>query len=87
VAGLGSGPPVVDPAAGRVTLPVANAPGILPELAARLSAADLRFAELALRRPTLDEVFLTLTGQPAAGTAHAAHNHRDPSTEAGAASR
>jgi ABC-type multidrug transport system ATPase subunit len=87
VAGLGSGPPVVDPAAGRVTLPVANAPGILPELAARLSAADLRFAELALRRPTLDEVFLTLTGQPAADTAHAAHNHRDPSTEAGAASR
>jgi ABC-2 type transport system ATP-binding protein len=87
LAGLGCGPPTVDIAASRVILPVANGPGILPELAARLAAAGLQIADLALRRPTLDEVFLTLTGQPGPGRAHAAHNHRDPSTEAGVLSR
>jgi len=87
LAGLGCGPPAVDMAAGRVILPVADGPGILPELAARLAAADLRVADLAVRRPTLDEVFLTLTGQPGPGTAAAACNHRDPSTQAGVLSR
>jgi ABC-2 type transport system ATP-binding protein len=87
LAGLGCGPPAVDMAAGRVILPVADGPGILPELAARLAAADLRVADLAVRRPTLDEVFLTLTGQPGPGTAAAACNHCDPSTQAGVLSR
>jgi ABC-2 type transport system ATP-binding protein len=87
LAGLGCGPPAVDIAASRVILPVANGPGLLPELAARLAGAGLQIADLALRRPTLDEVFLTLTGQPGPGTAHAAHNHRDPSTQAGVLSR
>ena len=87
LAGLGCGPPTVDIAASRVILPVANGPSILPELAARLAAAGLQIADLALRRPTLDEVFLTLTGQPGPGKARAAHNHRDPSTEAGVLSR
>jgi len=44
-------------------IPVADGPGVLPEVAARLAAADLRVSDLALRRPTLDDVFLTLTGQ------------------------
>jgi ABC-2 type transport system ATP-binding protein len=87
LAGLGCGPPAVDIAASRVILPVANGAGILPELAARLAASGLQIADLALRRPTLDEVFLTLTGQPGPGTAHTAHNHRDLSTEAGVLSR
>jgi daunorubicin resistance ABC transporter ATP-binding subunit len=67
--GLGSGPPQVDGEAARVVVPVANGPSILPALAARLAANDLRVADLALRRPTLDDVFLTLTGTPlGAGT-------------------
>jgi hypothetical protein len=44
-------------------VPVADGPGILPDVAARLAAAGLRVSDLALRRPTLDDVFLTLTGQ------------------------
>jgi ABC-2 type transport system ATP-binding protein len=64
LAGLGSGPPVVDTEAARVVVPVANGPGILPELASRLAANHLEVADLALRRPTLDDVFLTLTDQP-----------------------
>jgi len=64
VAGLGSGPPVIAVEAGRVTLPVTDGPGTLLAVAARLAAAGLGVSDLALRRPTLDDVFLTLTGQP-----------------------
>ncbi|MDP9401443.1 MAG: hypothetical protein M3P39_10980 [Actinomycetota bacterium] len=36
------------------------------ELAAALVAERVVFEELGLRRPTLDDAFLTLTGRPAA---------------------
>jgi ABC-2 type transport system ATP-binding protein len=68
LAGLGSGPPTVDPVAGRVVLPVDDGPALLAEVAARLAASGLRVADLALRRPTLDDVFLALTGQAGRGT-------------------
>ena len=61
---LGTGEPAVDAAAGRVVLPVADGPGILPEVAARLAAAGVQVSGLALRRPTLEEAFLGLTGRP-----------------------
>jgi daunorubicin resistance ABC transporter ATP-binding subunit len=63
MAGLGTGEPRVDGEVGTVVIPVADGPGVLPEVAARLAAAGLGVADLALRRPTLDDVFLTLTGQ------------------------
>jgi hypothetical protein len=44
----------------------------LPEVATRLAASGLRVADLALRRPTLDDVFLALTGQPVGSAGHAA---------------
>ena len=66
MASLGSAPPTVDIESGRVVVPVADGPGILPDVAARLAASGLRISDLALRRPTLDDVFLTLTGQPTA---------------------
>jgi len=69
LAGLGTGEPTVDSAAGRVVVPVAGGAAILPEVAARLAASGLTVSELALRRPTLQEAFLTLTGEPAAGPA------------------
>jgi daunorubicin resistance ABC transporter ATP-binding subunit len=62
--GLGSASPTIDTDSGRVIVPVTDGPGILPEVAARLAAGGLRISDLALRRPTLDDVFLTLTGQP-----------------------
>lgn len=65
LAGLGTAPPTVDTDTGRVTLPVADGPAVLPDVAARLSTAGLRVADLTLRRPTLDDVFLALTSQPA----------------------
>jgi ABC-2 type transport system ATP-binding protein len=65
--GLGSGRPAVDARAGRVVLAVNNGPEVLAELARRLTASGLRVADLALRRPSLEDVFLTLTGRPSAG--------------------
>jgi ABC-2 type transport system ATP-binding protein len=62
LAGLGSGPPQVDAEGARVIVPVANGASILAELGDRLAANHLRVADLALRRPSLDDVFLTLTG-------------------------
>jgi ABC-2 type transport system ATP-binding protein len=63
LAAVGSGPPAVDATAGRVVLPVGDGPAVLAEVAARLAAAGLRIADLTLRRPTLDDVFLALTGE------------------------
>jgi ABC-2 type transport system ATP-binding protein len=34
-------------------------------MTARLSAANIELADIALRRPSLDDVFLSLTGAPA----------------------
>jgi ABC-2 type transport system ATP-binding protein len=81
--GLGSGPPSVDRVAGRVVLPVDDGPALLAEVAARLAASGLRVADLALRRPTLDDVFLALTGQRGSGTTHAGDVERDPQAEGG----
>ena len=75
---LGSGEPAVDAAAGRVVLPVADAPAILPQAAARLAAAGLQVSGLALRRPTLEEAFLALTGHPSGRTRPAPHDAGGP---------
>jgi len=63
-----------DLSAGRVTVPVTGA-AALPEIVRRLDAAGVQLAEFALRKPSLDEVFLALTGhlaerQPGSATAH-----------------
>jgi daunorubicin resistance ABC transporter ATP-binding subunit len=71
LAGLGTGPPMVDVAAGRVVLAVADGPALLAELATRLAASGLRVADLALRRPSLEDVFLTLTSHPGSETTEA----------------
>jgi len=62
VADLGSSRPQVDTQAGQVTVPIADGVAVLPEAVRRLDAAGLALSDLALRRPTLDDVFLTLTG-------------------------
>jgi ABC-2 type transport system ATP-binding protein len=63
VAGLGTGDPTPDPDTGRVVLPVHDGPQLLAEVAAALAAMGVGVAGVAIRRPSLDEVFLTLTGQ------------------------
>jgi hypothetical protein len=65
VAGLGTGDPVIDADDSSVVLPVTDGPTTLPDLAARLASTGTRITDLAVRRPSLDDVFLALTGQAA----------------------
>ena len=65
VISLSSGDPHVDPGTRRITIPVTDGQSLLAEAVRRLDAAGVHVAELALRRPTLDEVFLSLTGHAA----------------------
>jgi ABC-2 type transport system ATP-binding protein len=49
--------------AGKVTVRVNNGAAVLADTIRLLDAANLGIADLALRKPTLDDVFLTLTGR------------------------
>ncbi len=62
----------VDPGrdARRLTLPVADGAGALMAVARALDDAGVEVEDIALRRPTLDEVFLVLTGHAAAQEEH-----------------
>jgi ABC-2 type transport system ATP-binding protein len=46
----------------RLTAPVVGGGSVLTEALRRLDAAEVELHDVALRRPTLDDVFLTLTG-------------------------
>jgi ABC-2 type transport system ATP-binding protein len=66
LSGLASGPVAVDDHARRVTAPVIGGAGLLVEGLRRLDAEGVGVLDVALRRPTLDDVFLTLTGHASA---------------------
>jgi ABC-2 type transport system ATP-binding protein len=57
--------PSVDPHLRRVTAPVSGGAGALVEVVRALDARGVRLLDVGLHRPTLDDVFLTLTGRPA----------------------
>jgi ABC-2 type transport system ATP-binding protein len=54
--------PEVEPGTRRVSAPVRDRVAALTEAARELDAAAIAVEDIALRRPTLDEVFLHLTG-------------------------
>jgi len=62
---LATGAVVVDEHTRRLTAPVSGGGKVLVEALARLDAAGLEVLDAALRRPTLDDVFLSLTGRAA----------------------
>jgi ABC-2 type transport system ATP-binding protein len=49
----------------QIVVPVTNGAQLLPAVVRDLDAADIPLDSLALRRPTLDDVFLSLTGHAA----------------------
>ena len=49
----------------RMAAPTSDGVASLARVAAALQAAGIEVDDLGLRQPTLDEVFLTLTGSPA----------------------
>jgi ABC-2 type transport system ATP-binding protein len=62
--GLGTGQPVVDVATRRVSLTTHDGRRQLALAMRLLDDAGVPVGDIALRHPTLDEVFLALTGQP-----------------------
>ena len=60
--GLGPGQPVADMRAQRVTLPTNERVPTLLAAARRIEEAGIAIADLGVRGPSLDDVFLTLTG-------------------------
>jgi ABC-2 type transport system ATP-binding protein len=64
--GLGAGEPMLDEETRLIRVPVgARGPTVLLETVRRLDDADIEIEEIALHRPTLDDVFLSLTGHAA----------------------
>ncbi|MDQ3952088.1 MAG: ATP-binding cassette domain-containing protein [Actinomycetota bacterium] len=49
----------------RVALPISGGAGLLPKVVRELDAAGVELEDLGLRKPTLDDVFLSLTGHTA----------------------
>lgn len=60
--GLGPGKPVVDVRAQKVTVPATERVTTLLAAARRIEEAEIPVADLGVRGPSLDDVFLTLTG-------------------------
>jgi ABC-2 type transport system ATP-binding protein len=65
LAGLGDGSPEVDSATHRFSVAASDGPRLLALAATRLTEEGIEIEDLTLRRPTLDEVFLSLTGHAA----------------------
>jgi ABC-2 type transport system ATP-binding protein len=55
------------PGSFKITIPVTDGPEALRQALGRLADAGVRIRDAGLRRPTLDDVYLTLTGRPASG--------------------
>ncbi|MDA0163315.1 ATP-binding cassette domain-containing protein [Solirubrobacter ginsenosidimutans] len=56
---------------GVVHVPIRSRTGVIAEAVRRLDGADVGIDDIALRRPTLDDVFITLTGHAAEERAEA----------------
>ncbi|MFL6139228.1 MAG: ATP-binding cassette domain-containing protein [Frankiaceae bacterium] len=70
--GLGRGEATVDVATRRLTVPVGHdGSAVLADVVRGLDGAGVAIADVALRRPSLDDVFLALTGHAAADAAAA----------------
>jgi ABC-2 type transport system ATP-binding protein len=63
LAALADSPPTVDD--GTVCVPVSTRRGAIADAVRRLDAAGIGVDDIALRLPTLDDVFLQLTGHRA----------------------
>ncbi|MDG4827477.1 ATP-binding cassette domain-containing protein [Asanoa sp. WMMD1127] len=62
---VGIGEPEVDEEARGITVPIDRGTAALVEAVRKLDAADITPVDIEIRKPTLDDVFLKLTGQPA----------------------
>ena len=66
IADLASAPPRLDTGLNRITLPVQGGARVLIAAGRALDDAGVELEDLGIRRPSLDDVFLAITGHPAA---------------------
>jgi ABC-2 type transport system ATP-binding protein len=69
LARVGDGPVQVEPAEGLVSVPTSDGTRALVAAGRRLARRRVELADLAIRRPSLDDVFLTFTGGASSGDA------------------
>jgi ABC-2 type transport system ATP-binding protein len=77
---LGLAEPATDPATRRCSIAAPSGPKLLPVVVRALDDAGVPVEDIALRRPTLDEVFLTLTGRSTTVRHGSTDTHSDPET-------
>ena len=65
---LGEGPVLMDEEDRRLSVAVTSHDGVLTRAIRELDSAGVHVDDIGFRRPTLDEVFLALTGQPGRGS-------------------
>jgi len=63
--GLAEGSILTDPETGDIAIPIGELPNAIASAVRILDDAQIRLVDVRRRRPSLDEVFLTLTGRPA----------------------
>ncbi|MET9206055.1 ATP-binding cassette domain-containing protein [Streptomyces bacillaris] len=73
---LGAGDPVLDPDRRLLSAPAPDRMAALTRAVRALQEAGIEAEDIAVRRPTLDEVFLSLTGRPAGGRTAQGAGHR-----------
>jgi ABC-2 type transport system ATP-binding protein len=78
IAEVAVGDVLVDEHTHSLTAPVAGGAGVLMQLLRRLDMAEVAVLDIGLRRPTLDDVFLSLTGHTAEPGAPAAETAETP---------
>jgi ABC-2 type transport system ATP-binding protein len=82
LAGIGSGQPVADVRDQRVTLPTTERVETLLAAARRIQDAGVDVADIAIRRPSLDDVFLNLTSPGGPSTQRSALPGESPAPQA-----
>ncbi|MBZ6226737.1 ATP-binding cassette domain-containing protein [Streptomyces olivaceus] len=83
LASLGPYRPEVDPRTGRVSVATDHGAAALRHALAELAAAGLAVRDVSLAPPTLDDVFLALTGKPRPPGAEAGAEASEPPTARG----
>ncbi len=83
LAQLAVGEVQVEESSRRLTAPVTGGAGVLMEALRRLDAAGVTVLDVGLRRPTLDDVFLSLTGHAADLAAGGPEPNSPPTSAAG----
>ena len=81
--GFGKGETTVEEHTRRLTVPVTGGAKLLAEVIRELDARGIEIDDIGLRRPTLDDVFLSLTGHAAEEQARVGRRRvagRTPST-------